>query len=152
MDKFNINKYNSSQYKVIAMAVEPDAILTATPPFSGTVLTQKQVRQFLKYYPTITNLTISEGVTTIGMNAFAFCVGLTRVDFPASLQTIGAQTFGGCMVLEALSIPVGVTTIGERAFNYCMGLTVYNLNLDETLFTGANKIVKDYYFKLSLMP
>ena len=60
------------------MAVEQDAILTATLPFSGTVLTQKQVRQFLKYNSTITNLTISEGVTTIGMNAFAFCVGVNE--------------------------------------------------------------------------
>ena len=93
----------------------------------------------------ITNVTISDGVTSIGDNAFHSCKelsmvtfmgGLTRIgsgafagckalrdfDFPYSLETIGANAFSNCNNLIDVTIPDSVQSIGSQAFSCCEGL------------------------------
>jgi len=62
----------------------------------------------------LTSVTIGEDVTSIGSNAFNWCMSLTSV-------TIGS----------------GVTSIGSNAFNSCMSLTDITINTDKvTTFDG----------------
>lgn len=42
------------------------------------------------------NLVIPEGVTEIGMDAFAYCKSLASVSIPASMMKIGFDAFNGC--------------------------------------------------------
>ena len=69
------------------------------------------------------DLTIPEGVTSIGSCAFYGCSGLTSVAIPEGVTSIGSYAFSGCSGLTSVTIPEGVTSIGLWAFRYCSGLT-----------------------------
>lgn len=85
---------------------------------------------------TVNTVTISEGVTTVGKNAFtqpsiakvtlpstvveihsySFSnTSLTRVTLPAGLKTIGEYAFVGTQI-SSLTLPEGIEYIGEAAF------------------------------------
>lgn len=73
-------------------------------------------------YAAITSLTIPEGYTSIGANAFLGCRNLRSVTLPSTLKTIGSYAFASCPCLEEVLIPDGVLSIGEGAFMACEGL------------------------------
>jgi hypothetical protein len=62
----------------------------------------------------LTSVTISEGITTIGVNAFANSQ-LSNVIIPSSVTFIGANVFSN-KKLSSVTIPSSVTTIGANAF------------------------------------
>lgn len=66
---------------------------------------------------------VSYSVTSIGLQAFYYCGGLTSVTIPNSVTSIGIFAFYGCFGLTSVIIGDSVTTIDERAFCYCSGLT-----------------------------
>jgi hypothetical protein len=70
----------------------------------------------------LTNVTIPNGVTSIGASAFGGCTSLTSVVIPNGVTSIGASAFGGCTSLTSVVIPNGVTSIGESAFYGCSSL------------------------------
>ena len=74
-------------------------------------------------YDSIVNVTINEGVTSIGDYAFSYCSGLTSVTIPNSVTSIGEGAFYGCRCLTSVTIPSGVTSIGSYAFYDCGRLT-----------------------------
>ncbi|MDR1101324.1 MAG: leucine-rich repeat domain-containing protein, partial [Clostridiales bacterium] len=84
----------------------------------------------------ITSLTLSPGMTTIGNGAFYYCTQLTgELTIPASVTSIGEYAFNGCGKLTGdLTIPAGVKTIGNLAFAQCRGFTG-KLTLPEGLTT-----------------
>ena len=71
----------------------------------------------------IKDLTIPEGVTSIGAHAFSLCNGLTSVTIPNSVTSIGDWVFVSCSGLTSVTIPNSVTSIGYCAFRGCSGLT-----------------------------
>lgn len=70
----------------------------------------------------LTSITIPNSVTSIGQSAFNGCRSLTSIDIPNSVTTIGRDAFLGCSSLTSIVIPNSVTSIGTRAFSSC-GLT-----------------------------
>ena len=64
----------------------------------------------------IKGVTIKEGITTVGDNAFAYCEELASVSLPNSLISIGEGAFAECDKLKSVVIPKNVTTIGSGAF------------------------------------
>ena len=71
----------------------------------------------------ITSVTIEEGVTSIGNDAFSSCSGLTSIEIPSSVTSIGYAAFYGCTGITSIEIPSSVTSIGVSAFRWCSGLT-----------------------------
>ena len=71
----------------------------------------------------IKRIIIGDGVTTIGVYAFAGCSSLTSVTIPNSVTTIGEEAFEGCRALISVTIPNSVTKIGDSAFEDCSALT-----------------------------
>lgn len=69
---------------------------------------------FIRCYE-LSKVVIPEGVKTIGDCAFFECTKLMEVVLPNSLEVIGGGAFGLCPLTD-LSIPEGVTTIGGGAF------------------------------------
>jgi hypothetical protein len=65
---------------------------------------------------------VPETVTTIAVDAFIACYGLTSVTLPASLISIGAVAFIDCYGLTSVNLPANLISIGEGAFLGC-GLT-----------------------------
>jgi uncharacterized repeat protein (TIGR02543 family) len=62
----------------------------------------------------ITNITLSDELTTIGQRAFYGTTSLTSVNIPESVISIGAQAFHSAPVVT--EIPAGVQKIGITAF------------------------------------
>ena len=71
----------------------------------------------------LTNITIPNSVTEIGIYAFDGCSSLTSVTIPDSVTTIGNWAFQDCSSLTNITIPNSVTEIGEYAFYKCSSLT-----------------------------
>lgn len=57
----------------------------------------------------VSGVTLPEGVTTIGPEAFSGCTGLRKLVIPASVTTVGAGALNGCRQLE-LTIPAELCT------------------------------------------
>ncbi len=70
-------------------------------------------------------------VTSIGKEAFSWCIRLTSINIPESLTSIGYKAFYGCSSLNSIKIPEGVTSIGASAFYRCSSLT--SINIPESL-------------------
>ena len=68
----------------------------------------------------IQSVVIPDGVTSIGVGAFAGCTGLQTVYIPASVETISQDAFNGCTNLYNLTI-AGSPTIGTNAFKNVPG-------------------------------
>lgn len=63
-------------------------------------------------------VTLPEGLTKIGDQAFCACWKLATVKLPSTLTQIGESAFHGCNFQEVV-LPTGLTTIGKGAFAVC---------------------------------
>lgn len=59
---------------------------------------------------------LSEGITTIGNDAFRYCYALSRIKLPASLETIGAYAFNDTYALIDIVLPSNLKKIFSGAF------------------------------------
>lgn len=75
-------------------------------------------------YTELTEISISDEVTSIGEYAFRDCTGLTEITIPNSVTNIGGYAFKNCSSLTEITIPDSVTSIGNSAFDGC-NITVY---------------------------
>ncbi|MBR3630030.1 MAG: leucine-rich repeat protein [Oscillospiraceae bacterium] len=66
------------------------------------------------------DVSLPEGVTDIGDSAFYSC-GLNQINFPSTLQEIGNYAFADTKITE-LTLPQGLTVIGDNAFYACSAL------------------------------
>ena len=104
----------------------------------------------------ISHVTLPESVYWIGLNVFAQCSQLKKVDLPAGLKTISASAFSECPELT-IEIPAGVKKIGASAFRKVKKVTVAKGNRD--FFTDRAGALYDkkerkliYYPSQSIMP
>ena len=63
-------------------------------------------------------ITVKEGVETIGEGAFAHSV-IEEIHLPSTLKTIGVSAFEDCVYLKSPALPPSLTSIEYRAFNGC---------------------------------
>ncbi len=71
----------------------------------------------------ILQVSLPEGLTTIGKYAFEECSALTSIDIPNSVRSIGENAFWCCHALTSVVISEGVTSIGDYVFANCFALT-----------------------------
>ena len=60
----------------------------------------------------LTEVTISEGITVIKSDAFLYNSSLTKVTFPSSVESIESEAFTGCSQLKTVIMPEGLKSIG----------------------------------------
>jgi hypothetical protein len=63
-------------------------------------------------------VTVPDGVTSIGDYAFFDCTSLSSVTIPNSVTSIGWYAFCDCTSLTSVTIPDSVTSIGPSAFGF----------------------------------
>ncbi len=87
------------------------------------------------------NITVNEGVQSIGDYAFSGCTALEMFTIPSTVTTIGNYAFNGCTGLEEISISKNVEAIGGYAFNGCS-------RLSNVVFEAESKLATfgDYAF------
>lgn len=65
---------------------------------------------------------VSEGITSIGYQAFYHCTKLTEVILPDGIKSIGRMAFQRCDSLQSISLPESITHIYDSAFKECAKL------------------------------
>ena len=70
-------------------------------------------------------MTISDGVTSIGNQAFENCWDLTKVTIGNGVTSIGDYAFDNCDSLAEVIISNSVTEIGKDAFDDCIIQVLY---------------------------
>ena len=138
----------------------------------GEVIVSRNIGPRAFYGQNITELTIGEGVTSIGNNAFDSNTAMTVVHLPSSIVDIGSLAFSGCSnlttidaanglsviggfttctKLEEIHLPESIKNINERAFMGCTGLTTINLP-DGLKVVGSNAFNGCSKLSLSTLP
>ena len=82
----------------------------------------------------LTSVEIPASVTSIGDGAFWYCTGLTTIEIPASVTSIGDGAFEDCISLASVTIPASVTSIGDDAFIGCSGLESISVESGNTVY------------------
>lgn len=67
----------------------------------------------------VSEVVLSEGVTSIGASAFAGCGQLISITLPLSLISIEPHAFAECAKLESITLPENLVSIGSSAFASC---------------------------------
>ena len=89
----------------------------------------------------ITEIHLPTGITSIGDSAFQNCTGLTELHLPTGITSIGDSAFRSCTGLTEIVVPDSVETIGDNAFYDCSSLT--SLRLSQGLKTlGTNVFLR----------
>ena len=71
----------------------------------------------------VIEILLPNSIVSIGMNAFAGCKTLQRIELGENIQFIGRFAFKFCRLLENIVIPCGVEVIEEGTFMCCYNLT-----------------------------
>ena len=87
---------------------------------NGTVL--------VKYRGNAADVTMPEGVTSIGDYAFSECTSLAGITIPAGVNSIKRWAFSECNSLTSVTIPSSVAFIGYRVFYECANLTTVTVS------------------------
>ena len=90
------------------------------------------VGSFAFFCTSISEITLSNSLTSIEDNVFHGCNFLTSIDIPNSVTSIGMDAFSECMSLTNISIPNSVTIIDSRAFS---NTNIHSLVLPNSLQT-----------------
>ena len=97
----------------------------------------------------ISEITVLDGVTSIGDNAFHSCCA-GSIDLQCtSLISIGKNAFSRCTMLTSIFIPESVQSIGSEAFSLCEGLSMVELpttltKIPDGIFTDCAQLGSVY--------
>lgn len=89
--------------------------------------------------------TVPDGITTIGVAAFAGCEGLSEIRFPETLKAVRWSAFEGCSGLRFLSFPDGTEYLDGGAFTACASLEEISVGIGlkaigEMAFDGCSSM------------
>lgn len=110
---------------------------------SDCALYTKDKKKLISYFGKASNVTIPDGVETIGKEAFVENEDVEEITFPESLCSIGNAAFKYCLNLMQISLPESVKIIGEQCFYGCESLeTIISLGeieiISKEAFYGCN--------------
>lgn len=84
----------------------------------------------------IREVTVEEGITSLGSCALINCSGIREIQLPSTLTSIGTYAFFSCRSLEKLTIPDSVTAIAWQGMGYCQSLESVSLSAGCTYIPG----------------
>lgn len=98
----------------------------------------------------LTDITLPEGLTYIGMDAFRNCSSLKSITIPSSVTNISSDAFKNCTNLQTVVIQSSSTIVSDTAFDGCYALNiVYDYVDSTTIISGDCGENVTYSFNLS---
>ena len=76
-----------------------------------------------KYITLAKKITVKEGTTSIGKNAFMYARQAHTVILPKTLESIGENAFAYCYDLQYINLPQGLVSVGNNAFASCKSIS-----------------------------
>ncbi len=132
---YNITSEENMTVEVVGshFYYDEEVVIPSSVNYNGSVYNVTVIGERAFEGSSLTSVVVSEGIVTIGNQAFGGCSGLVSITLPESLKNMGESVFDCCGRLEAITIPSGVKSIGERAFEDCDALSTVVLSegLDE---------------------
>ena len=100
------------------------------------------------YY--LKDITIPEGMVSIGKYAFASCSGLRTIRIPNSAISIEEHAFYNCYNLDGVILPENVTNIGQSAFASCNSMEKIEIpvsltSIESSAFAYCRSLTDVYY-------
>ena len=89
----------------------------------------------------ITSVIIPDTVTTIGNDAFFNAQNITLATIPDSVTTIGSGAFASVFGLTSISIPASVTSIGENAFFSTVGVESFTVDANNPNYASVDGVL-----------
>lgn len=99
----------------------------------------------------LTNVSFSNTIKTIGESAFQGCTSLASIDIPGNVETLESSAFSGCTKLSNVTLHNGLTKIDYSCFQSC---PIDSITIPETvtyLGSGISSKFK-YVTMLSKIP
>jgi len=124
-----------------------DYILTISGTGKMTDYDSYSTVPWAEYAPSIKEIVIEGGVTTIGKYAFYGFASLTDVNIPESVTTIESYGFNGCSSLVKIDLPDSIVSIWSDVFANCTSLKEFTLPENTTsvsfgLFKNCSSLEK----------
>lgn len=92
-------------------------------------------------------VSLPDGFTTIGREAFSGCRRLTSISLPPSLTAIDYFAFSGCSSLTSIIIPPNVTSFGGLVFDGCSSLKTVVMPNNLPLYHSFYEVGAQYTFR-----
>ena len=89
----------------------------------------------------LTSVTIPGSVTSIGYSSFFYCSGLTNVTISDGVRSIEDFAFGACYGLTSVTIPASVASIGTGAFAYCNSLADIIVQMGNLVYESTDGVL-----------
>ena len=91
------------------------------------------------------NITLNEGITSIGDCAFSMCIRLEKADIPSTVTSIGENGFSYCASLKSVVLPDNLTSLGAKAFLGCSSIQTIKLpkgltSIPTSAFEGCSSL------------
>jgi len=91
-----------------------------------TMMSEPRIaREVVLYYnhkKNITNYTIPDNVTALGLYAFEGCAFLDTISIPNNVKSVGTMAFGNCSRLKSVEFSQNLDEIDYMAFTKCIRL------------------------------
>lgn len=100
----------------------------------------------------IKNVSLPEGLESIGDNAFADLYYVKSVTIPATVKRIGIDSFHSMYGLVSISIPASVTEISDWAFSGCDALSMIKFESNSQLKIIGKNAFEDCIFSSFVIP
>lgn len=71
----------------------------------------------------LTDITLPDGLESIGIGAFYECENLKKIKIPNSVTSVGSYAFFGCESLTSITLSANTREIGARVFEGCTSIT-----------------------------
>jgi hypothetical protein len=91
------------------------------------------IEQYAFYNSKCESITLGNGLTSMGNNAFQGNTALKSITIPGTLTSMGTSTFYGCTGLETVAFCEGVESVSQYAFQNCSKLK--NITFPSTMKT-----------------
>lgn len=131
--------------KNLTWSLDSDGLLTISGEGKMEDFRKATTISWWEQHSDIRQVSIAEGVTSIGDYSFWACSNLVNVEIPDTATSIGYRAFAGCDNLDSIKIPDSVTVFGRSTFEGS-GIAHVELpnqmqHISDNMFWGCDNLV-----------
>ncbi len=132
--------YEGQTYRVTTIGASAFAYCTSLYSVTAEHITSIEMFAYSEC-TSLTHISLSPQLHTIGAFAFNNCTALSGITLPAALLNIEHDAFMGCNALTQINIPANVRTIGIGAFAGTESMVAIEVDTNNENYYSANNCI-----------